>query len=193
MEIGLKRGVVALADHDPEWENLARETIGRLWRIFGAAADGGCAVDIQHIGITSIRSIKAKPIIDIAVAVNDLGAVERLTPALEAEGFRFRRWETDDRILYAVGDYANPDGLVTHFIHVSKADGDDWLNYIHFRDYLNANAQAAKAYEELKLRLAAENPLDKGREKYLAGKHDFVERTTRETHAWAALQENPQI
>ena len=30
MELGLKRGVVELADHDPEWEQIARETIGRL-------------------------------------------------------------------------------------------------------------------------------------------------------------------
>jgi hypothetical protein len=32
MAIGLKRGVVELADHDMKWEKLAAETIRRLWR-----------------------------------------------------------------------------------------------------------------------------------------------------------------
>ena len=33
MVIGLKRGDVELADHDPEWETLAMQMIGRLWGI----------------------------------------------------------------------------------------------------------------------------------------------------------------
>ena len=37
----------------------------------------------------------------------------------------------------------------------------------------------AREYEELKVRLAAEAPLDSGREKYLAGKHDFIRYTLR--------------
>lgn len=36
--IGLKRGMVELADHDPEWEFIAADTIWRLWRIFGSSA-----------------------------------------------------------------------------------------------------------------------------------------------------------
>ena len=64
MAIGLKRGTVRLAEHDPEWEQLARETIGRLRCVLGSVAK-----DIQHVGSTSIPGIKAKPIIDIAVAV----------------------------------------------------------------------------------------------------------------------------
>lgn len=36
MPIGLNRGVVELADHDPEWEQLARETIERLWQVLGS-------------------------------------------------------------------------------------------------------------------------------------------------------------
>lgn len=38
MAIGLKRGMVALADHDPEWEILAADTIQLLWRVFGSTA-----------------------------------------------------------------------------------------------------------------------------------------------------------
>lgn len=66
MMIGLKRGTVALFDHEKEWEIEAQNTISRLKNILGDVAK-----DIQHIGSTSILSIKAKPIIDIVVAVDD--------------------------------------------------------------------------------------------------------------------------
>jgi hypothetical protein len=44
MAIGLKRGVVELADHDPEWKTLAMQMIGRLWGIFSSTI--GCYIRI---------------------------------------------------------------------------------------------------------------------------------------------------
>ena len=44
----------------------AQNTISRLKQILGNVIK-----DIQHVGSTSIPSIKAKPIIDIALAVDD--------------------------------------------------------------------------------------------------------------------------
>lgn len=48
-----------------EWEIEAQNTIARLKEILGDVIK-----DIQHVGSTSILTIKAKPIIDIAVAVD---------------------------------------------------------------------------------------------------------------------------
>lgn len=186
MVIGLKSGTVALADHDPEWETIAAQTIDQLWRVFGSAAK-----DIQHVGSTAIRHIKAKPIIDIAVAVDDFSSVEELSAAVEKAGFLRRHWETAEQMLFAAGDYSRPDGVVTHFIHVVKTDSMDWHNYLRFRDYLNANVTAAKSYEDLKVRLADENPLDKRREKYLAGKRDFIQKTLQDALMWACLHDIP--
>jgi inorganic pyrophosphatase len=55
----------------------------------------------------------------------------------------------------------------------------DFINYINFRDYLNRNESVAKEYEALKVSLAEKAPLDRGREKYLAGKHGFIRYTLR--------------
>lgn len=55
----------------------------------------------------------------------------------------------------------------------------DWINYINFRDYFNSTPTVAKAYEDLKVSLAKESPIDSGREKYLKGKHDFIVYTLR--------------
>ena len=186
MVIGLKHGMIVLADHDPEWEIIAAQTIEQLWRVFGSAAK-----DIQHVGSTAIQHIKAKPIIDIVVAADDFKAVKALNAELESRGFLRRHWETDQQMLFAVGDYARADGVVTHFIHVVKTDSMDWHNYINFRDYLNANIAVAKSYENLKMKLAAENQGDQGREKYLAGKFDFIERTLQEAQIWAYIHDIP--
>ena len=64
--IGLKRGTVKLLNHEKEWELEAQRTIFRLYKILGTVAR-----DIQHVGSTAILDIKAKPIIDIVVAVDD--------------------------------------------------------------------------------------------------------------------------
>ena len=64
--IGLKRGTVKLFNHEKGWELEAQRTIFRLYKILGTVAR-----DIQHVGSTSILAIKAKPIIDIVVAVDD--------------------------------------------------------------------------------------------------------------------------
>ena len=62
--IGLERGKVTLYDHDPEWNKEAARTIKTIKDILGDVA-----IQTEHVGSTSVNSIKAKPIIDIAVAV----------------------------------------------------------------------------------------------------------------------------
>ena len=171
MTIGVKRGTVELHNHNPEWATLAAESIQRLWGILGDAA-----VDIQHVGSTAIPSIKAKPIIDIAVAVRDFGEVMALSPVLKKNGFMYRKRENhgEESLLFACGDYSRPDGIVTHFIHVVKSDSIEFINYLNFRDYMNTHSDEAKAYETLKIQLMVDNPIDPGREKYLAGKKGFI-------------------
>ena len=79
--IGLKRGTVEIHEHEPEWDTNAVKTIEQLKQIFGNAA-----CDIQHIGSTSIKHIKAKPIIDIAVAVDSYDLVTPLINTLNNAG-----------------------------------------------------------------------------------------------------------
>ncbi len=174
--IGLKRGTVRLCDHEKEWEVEAINTISRLKRILGSAIK-----DIQHIGSTSILSIKAKPIIDIVVAVEHFDDILVLEKELKAAGFYYRpNAGLENQLLFACGSYYDGSGdLQTHFIHVVKTNSMDWINYINFRDYLNKTPQAAKAYEDLKVSLSQAVPIDSGREKYRKGKHDFIVYTLR--------------
>lgn len=90
--IGLKRGTVKLCNHEKEWELEAQRTISRLNKILGTIA-----IDIQHVGSTSIPTIKAKPIIDIVVAVDN--------PVMEYKahiiGIAYRHNDVEDKLVAA--------------------------------------------------------------------------------------------
>ena len=181
--IGLARGEVALLDHDREWETEAERTKARLGKILG----GVCRA-IEHVGSTSVPTIKAKPIIDIAVGVDSLKSVLALEKDLAADGFYYRhaidnrgntlpnlRELNDDieQILFACGDYYTGGKLQTHFIHVVRYGGKMWNDYIAFRDTLRNNPDIAREYERLKISLERSTG---DRYAYTDGKHEFVEK-----------------
>lgn len=174
--IGLKRGTVQLCEHEKEWEIEAQNTIARLKEILGDVIK-----DIQHVGSTSILTIKAKPIIDIAVAVDKFDDILAYEKELKDAGFYYRpKSDLGAQLLFASGSlYEGTGNLQTHFIHVVLTNSMDWINYINFRDYLNKTPSVAKEYEDLKVSLALQAPIDRGREKYLKGKHDFIVYTLR--------------
>ena len=133
------------------------------------------------MGSTSILSIKAKPIIDIAVAVDDFNDILAFEKELKDDGFYYRpQVDLGEQLLFASGSFYEGTGdLQTHFIHVVRTNSMDWINYINFRDFLNSTPSVAKEYENLKVSLALQAPIDSGREKYLKGKHDFIVYTLR--------------
>ncbi len=174
--IGLKRGTVELHEHEIEWEIDAQNTISLLKSILGNVIK-----DIQHVGSTAIHAIKAKPIIDIAVAVDDFDEVLKYEDELKSNGFYYRpHVDIEWQLLFASGSlYDGTGDMQTHFIHIVKTGSMEWINYVNFRDYLNNTPSIAKEYENLKISLAEESPVDSGREKYLKGKHDFIVYTLR--------------
>lgn len=190
--IGLKRGTVNLYPHEKEWEVEAQQTILRLKEILGSVIK-----DIQHVGSTSIPSIKAKPIIDIAVKVDDFESVLEFEHQLKKNGFHYRsspNGDAENQLLFACGNFYDGTGeMQTHFIHFVFTDRMEWINYINFRDYLISNISVAKEYEKLKVSLAKQAPVDPGREKYLKGKHNFIVYTLRKALAKSYLGKTVSI
>ncbi|MCM1362476.1 MAG: GrpB family protein [Clostridiales bacterium] len=66
MEIGLRRGTVVVEPHKIEWEIAAQKIISNL---------KDDIIDVQHIGSTAIKSICAKPIVDIVVGVSSFDRI----------------------------------------------------------------------------------------------------------------------
>ncbi len=79
--LGLKRGEVVLYDHQTEWEEEAAAINLKLKSVFGDRA-----IDIQHVGSTAIRHIKAKPMLDIAVGVLNFDDLDDIFLKLEKIG-----------------------------------------------------------------------------------------------------------
>ena len=175
----MKRGTVYLEPHQSEWERSAEETIRTLKNILGSVA-----VDIQHIGSTSIKTISAKPIIDIAVAVNDYEPILRKRNVLEKADIIFRFDERPEQLLFVIGDFEKD--TRSHHIHVVIYGSDEWNNYINFRDYLNSNTKAAKEYEAVKIRLAEQYP--DGRIAYTDGKQEVIDRLLEKARVWKSKQ-----
>lgn len=187
--IGLKRGDVRLLEHDVEWEREAQRTIAELREIFC-----GDAVDIQHVGSTAIKSIKAKPIIDIAVGAKNFESILAHTDELLEAGYHYRPKSLGGtQLLFACGSYYKGGEIQTHFIHVTKYNSMDWLNYINFRDYLNQNPAVALEYETLKESLVASLGNENSRDEYVNGKSEFIKLTLRKATAWSFLGKTVKI
>ncbi len=161
--IGLKRGTVKLAHHDPEWDALFR---AEKTKLLEALSD--LVLDIQHVGSTAIPTISAKPIIDIAVLVRSIEEASKQVPEIEALGYERKEEQKPERLFFTKG----PEERRTVYLHV----GDRGTSYIEdmiaFRDYLIEHPWEAHKYMELKKELAEKHADD--RETYTAGKEKFV-------------------
>lgn len=182
--IGLKRGDVSLYDHENEWDTEGERTVNELFEILG-----GDARDIQHIGSTSVKSIKAKPIIDIAVAADSFERILSHENELLQSGYHYRPDKTTDgeQLLFARGSYYEGGDMQTHFIHVVKYNSMQWRNYINFRDFLNAFPEKAKQYERVKTGLVEKLGSVGSRNGYVEGKAEFISRILRKATAWSFL------
>ena len=162
MYLGLERGMTMLVPHDDGWELEAKRMMGILWKIIPEA------VDIQHIGSTAIRTIAAKPIIDIAVALDDVRSVYEHIDVMAGYGLIHRGSDVPGQILFIMGE----GNMRTHHIHIVERDGAAWKNYVMFRDHLNLHPDKAAEYEKIKKRLSEAFP--DNRRAYTEGKAGFI-------------------
>lgn len=173
--LGLKRGTVELFPHQMIWEDTAENTIVLLKALLKDVA-----VDVQHVGSTAIRNICAKPIIDIAVGVNDLDSIKPYIGVLEENGIIFRKEDVKEQLLFVIGDFERE--FRTHHIHVVEWNSVAWNNYINFRDYLNEYPEYAKEYDELKKNLHRIFAHHRGN--YTAGKQELIDKLLKQAYLW---------
>lgn len=141
--LNLKHKPAEFLRHNYLWEKDAEKTADILKNIFE-----DYAVDIQHIGSTAIKKIKAKPIIDIAVGLTDLKNIYLFKDKLKSNGFIYDVKSDDSRQLFFK---VNNEKSKTHNIHIVNYNSRLWYEYIIFRDYMNISEQKAREYESLKL------------------------------------------
>lgn len=172
-----EREKIELVPYTPQWKVQFEEEAKAL-----SEALSGTLLAIHHIGSTSIPGIAAKPIVDILSVVNDIHAVDQLTPNLEALGYEAR------------GEYGMPSRRFfvkkqsdkrRFNVHIFQEGHPDIERHLRFRDYLLTHPEDARTYSELKKSLVTLSADDI--EKYCWGKDDFIKATEIKAFLWRTL------
>ena len=113
---------------------------------------------IEHVGSTSIPGMKAKPIIDIDVGLENWADFEAVKKALAEIGYEHE----GDRGITGREAFGR-NGLVhnevldsiDHHLYVCSVDNEEYKRHILFRDYLRSHAEARDRYNQIKEEILA--------------------------------------
>ena len=134
---GAEKRKLVLIDHDPRWAATYAEHERRIRSALGPAA-----VQVEHIGSTSVPGLAAKPIIDVLVVVEDITAEEDYLASLLEAGYVLRVREPGHRLVRTPSRDAN--------VHVLESGDPAAEDYLLFRDRLRSSAEDRDLYERTK-------------------------------------------
>ena len=137
---------VVLVEYDPEWPDWFARAEGQ---IRGALGDD--ALEIHHVGSTSVPGLMAKPLIDINLVVADTTDEDAYVPKLEAADYVLRVREPDwfeHRMLRGFEPPVN--------LHVFPPDCSEVERMLLFRDWLRANDADRELYTRTKRELGSQ-------------------------------------
>jgi GrpB-like predicted nucleotidyltransferase (UPF0157 family) len=161
--LGLEPGVVRLVEYDARWPALFA---AERRRIRGRC--GTLALRLEHVGGTSIPGMCAKPVLDIAAGRPPGTSIPEYVAGLERAGYEHRGERgVPGRQFFSRGQPR------AYHIHLVEEGGPLWRDYLAFRDYLRAHAEAARRFGDLKRALAARFRRD--REGYMNAKSPHVQ------------------
>jgi GrpB-like predicted nucleotidyltransferase (UPF0157 family) len=137
---------VVLVEYDSQWPALFEQAAEQI-----RGALGDAALEIHHVGSTSVPGLMAKPLIDINLVVADTTDEEAYVPKLEAAGYVLRVREPDwfeHRMLRGSEPPVN--------LHVFPPECPEVERMLLFRDWLRANEADRELYARTKRELGAQ-------------------------------------
>ena len=160
---GPEKRTVVIVDYDPQWPIKYQRHATKIKKSVGTSA-----LQIEHIGSTSVPGLGAKPIIDILLVVRNAADERDYLPALEAAGYALRVREPDFDEHRMV---RTPERDV--HVHAFSGGSKEIPRYLDFRDHLRRHETDRRHYEALKRDLATRDwpHMDA----YAAAKGEFIE------------------
>lgn len=143
-QFGLAPGELRFVTVGPEWAKRFEREHRRIAETIGASA-----LDIQHVGSTSVPGIIAKPVLDIAMAIQDFESGYAQVQPIVTLGYTYRGENGIPRRHYFELGWA------VH-LHVFEHGGAEWKRHLRFRDRLRASPELATRYSEVKRAAAKE-------------------------------------
>ena len=176
--VSLEMRQVQVLPYDPLWAKQFQIEADRLSEVLADQL-----VAIHPIGSTSVPGSVAKPIIDIMPVVRDIRAMDHRLPAMARLGYTPRgEYGLSGRRYFFKGTGTHR----THHVHIYASDNPEVERHLAFRDYLRCHPEAANAYGQLKLSLAAAYPADIVA--YMDGKDGPIKELEAAALAWRATQ-----
>ena len=137
---------VQVLPYDPRWREWFREIRNQLW-----AQVSDLALDIVHVGSTSIEGMSAKPIIDIDIVVPDMGDFDEIVSRLGRIGY-VHQGDLGVKGREAFGlDYRHKHA---HNLYMVAVDSTAYRNHVLLKKHLTENPEAFRRYNDLKMGLA---------------------------------------
>ncbi|OBC12041.1 hypothetical protein A5784_04320 [Mycobacterium sp. 852013-50091_SCH5140682] len=142
---------IAVVDSDGSWPDAFADIADRISRALGPRA-----LDVLHIGSTSVPGLPAKPVIDIDLIVADPARENDWLPALIRVGFILtvrEPWWYEHRLVKCSAPDAN--------VHVFGPDAPEPWKHRIFRDHLRRDERDREVYAAMKL-TASQNANERG-------------------------------
>lgn len=153
---------VRLSDYNPQWPYLFKEECDVLTEILGSEV-----IRFEHFGSTSVKGMKAKPVIDMMVIVKDIEKIDQYNKIFELRGYDIAgEWGIAGRRLFRKdGEHR------THHIHIYEISNQEIKRHLLLRNYLRVNSKEVADYSKFKTLLS--NKFEDTRE-YSKAKKEYV-------------------
>ncbi|HBC94539.1 MAG TPA: hypothetical protein DCZ10_16970 [Pelotomaculum sp.] len=135
---------ITLVEYDPRWPELFEREANRIRSVLVNKA-----LQVEHVGSTSVPGLCAKPIIDMLLVVEDSADEPSYVPALEAAGYTLRVRESE---WFEHRMFKGPDIEIN--LHVFSAGTSEVERMLRFRDWLRSNETDRDKYAQVKRSLA---------------------------------------
>ncbi|NLU36188.1 MAG: GrpB family protein [Clostridiales bacterium] len=135
---------ITIVEYDPSWPELFEREANRIRSVLGSKA-----LQIEHVGSTSVPGLCAKPIIDILLVVKNSADEPSYVPALEAAGYRLQIREPE---WFEHRMFKGPNTDIN--LHVFSEGASEIDRMLRFRDWLRSNESDREKYAQAKRSLA---------------------------------------
>jgi GrpB-like predicted nucleotidyltransferase (UPF0157 family) len=154
---------ITLVPYDLAWPARFLEEAGRL-----RSAIGDVLLALEHIGSTAIPGLSAKPVLDLLGCLRSVPPDPETILSLSNLGYAsLGENGLPGRHFFRKGQPRS------HHLHLVPVGSPLWDRHLAFREHLRSRPADALAYERLKRDLSLRFRSD--RERYTAGKSDFIE------------------
>jgi GrpB-like predicted nucleotidyltransferase (UPF0157 family) len=129
----------SISDYDPNWITKFESIKDFISQVFAHKA-----LQIEHVGSTSIQGMKAKPLIDVLVIVEDINDMFQETRTMIDAGYEWSENHiAPNTLLFYKTD---THGEKSENIHVCEAHSSKAHQLILMRDFLRTFPEKAKEY-----------------------------------------------